>query len=88
MDPKCQHWASWGATAIPAWEGCPQLPDLLNSCVLALQQKVARGTSLRAVGARDCASSGGDFQEQDDFPAMRTATTMRASHPVYISWLL
>lgn len=83
-----QRWAGWGATVIPAWEGYPWLPDLLHSCPLAFQKEVAYGTSLRAVGARDCASDDGDFQEQDDFPAIRTATTMRAIHPVYISWLL
>lgn len=90
VHPKCtsQRWAGWGPALVPAWKVCPQLPDLLHSCPLALQQEVVHGTSWRAVGARDCASGGGDFQEQDDFPAMRTTTTMRTIHPVYISWLL
>lgn len=83
-----QCWAGWGTAVIPVWDGCPWLPGLLHSCPLALQQEVAGGISLLTVGARGCASGGGDFQEQDDFPAMQTAATTRAVHPVYINRLL
>lgn len=85
MHLKCtsQRWAGWRAAVVPVWEGCPQLPGLLRSCPLVLQQEVVHSTSLHAVGARDCASGGGGFQEQDDFLAMRTATKMRAICLVY-----
>lgn len=80
--------AGWGTTVIPVWHGCPWLPGLLHSHPLAPQQEVAGGISLPAVGARSCASGGGDFQEQNDFPAMWTAARVRAVHPVYIRRLL